>query len=195
MKAPDMSRRDRRAVSAGAATIVLVLVIVKAAPAFNVWATEARASDMEWRAELRRDRAIIARSAVTRDSTLARGRRVIALAPALLAGDSPGAAGASLASLLSGAAAQSNVRLGVVQLRSDTLSHAEFTRVGAHLDATGDVGGIVRLLSSLERGPTLLAIRSLAITQPDVAAGDDRIEALHLELDVEGLMLNPKRAK
>jgi hypothetical protein len=60
------------------------------------------------------------------------------------------------------------------------------------MDVTGDIRGVMAMLASLERGPTLLAVRSLSISQPDLTAGDDRVEALHVEIDVEGLMFNPK---
>jgi len=195
VKRLQLSRRDRRALVGGAAAIALVLGVVRAVPAARSWDREARAESGELRAALARDRAMIARSATVRESTIARGRRIIALAPSLLGGETVAGAAASLASLLSGAAAQSNVRLGAVQLRGDSLSHSAFTRIGAHVDATGDVTGISHLLSALERGSAVIAIKSFAITQPDVAAGDDRVEALHLEMDVEGIMLNPKRSK
>ena len=189
------NRRDRRALVGGAIVMLVMLGSARALPALIARQREIRAEDVEARDMLARERGLIARADQSRESTLVRGHRMIALAPAILVGDSPNAAGATLAALLSGAAAVSNIRLGTVQLRADSLSHEAFTRVGARVVATGDVRGVLRMLDVLDRGPTLLAVRSVAITQPDPAAGDDRIEALHVELEIEGLMLNPRRAR
>jgi hypothetical protein len=193
MTALRMSIRDRRALLAGVAALAIVLAVGRGVPAFLSWQREARGEDAEARQALARDRSLIALDPATRDSAIVRGRRVIALAPVILSGDSPNSAGATLAGILSGAAAQSGVRLGAVQIRSDSLSRDAFTRIGAHMEATGDIRGVANMLDALERGPTLLSIRSFSITQPEMLAGDDRVEALRVELDVEGLMLNPRR--
>jgi len=192
MKRPRLTGRDRRALLAGAAALAVLMAATKGLPAFRDWQREARGADAEAREALVRERTLIANAEATRESTIVRGRRMIALAPSILAGDTPGAAGASLAGILSGAAALSGMRLGAVQLRGDTLSRDSFTRIGAHMDATGDIRGVAAMLAALERGPTLLSVRSLSIAQPDLTAGDDRTEALRIELEVEGLMLNPR---
>jgi hypothetical protein len=188
-----LGRRDRRALLVGTAAIAAAIALARGVPAYLSWLAEARGADAEAQIALAGARAILARSDSVRDSAIARGRRVIALAPAILGGDTPNMAGASLAGLLSGAAALNGVRTGSIQVRSDSLSRDAFTRIGAHLEATGDVRGITNMLTALEDGPTLLVVRSLAISQSDPAAGDDRVEALRVELDVEGLMLNPRR--
>lgn len=121
------------------------------------------------------------------DSLRARNARYLALAPALLDGDTPAAAAATLAGLVSGAASGAQVRMGAIQLRIDTTARGAFVRVGVRADATGDVEGITGMLATLERGPEVLVFRELAITQPEPGAGDDRPEALRVELVVEGL--------
>ena len=50
------------------------------------------------------------------------------------------------------------------------------------------------MLTALEGGATLLAIRDLSITQPEPAAPSDHAEALRLEMTIEGLMLRPTGA-
>jgi hypothetical protein len=187
-----MNARDRRALLAGIAAIAFVLAVTRGVPAWLDWQREARGADAEARDLLARERSLIEHGAAVRESTSARGRRLLALAPAILSGDAPSDAGATLAGVLSGAAALAGVRLGSVQLRGDSLSRGAFTRIGARMDVTGDIRGVMAMLASLERGPTLLAVRSLSISQPDLTAGDDRVEALHVEIDVEGLMFNPK---
>jgi hypothetical protein len=188
-----MSARDRRALLACVGAVSIVLALARGVPAYLSWQREARAEDAEARLALAKDRSLVTFDPAMRDSALIRGRRLIALAPVILSGDSPNSAGATLAGILSGAAAQSGVRLGAVQIRGDSLSRDAFTRIGARMDGTGDVRGVANMLAALERGPTLLSIRSFSITQPEMLAGDDRVEALRVELDVEGLMLNPRR--
>jgi hypothetical protein len=117
---------------------------------------------------------------------------MLALAPALLSGDSPASAAATLAALVSGTAAQANVRLGAVQVRPDSVARGAFTRVAVRASATGDINGVTQMILGLEKGPMLLAVRELSITQAEPGAPADRAEALRLELLVEGLMLNPK---
>jgi hypothetical protein len=187
-----MGRRDRRALLVGVAAIAATIVAARGVPAYLAWQREARAAVIELRGSLARAQGLIVRAGPSRDSAIARGHRVIALAPAILSGDTPNSAGATLAGILAGAAAQSGIRLGTVQVRADSLSRDAFTRVGAHMEATGDVRGIIGMLGALEGGPQFIAIRSLSISQPEPAAGDDRVETLHVELDVEGLMLNPR---
>jgi len=186
-----LSARDRRSLAVGACGILLAFGIPRLIPAYLSWQREARAEDVEVRTALARARTLIAHAPETHDSAVARGRRVIALAPSILSGDTPGAAGAVLAGLLSGAAAQSGVRLVSLQMRGDSISPDTFTRIGVQFDATGDIRGITHLLALLEQGPALIRVCTLSITQPEPSAADDRMEALHLELIAEGLMLNP----
>jgi hypothetical protein len=169
-----------------------IISVSRSLPAWLAWQREARASAAEVQTELAHARAGAAARKAVHDSLAARGQRLLALAPALLSGDSPASAAATLAALVSGAAAQANVRLGAVQVRPDSVALGAFTRVAVRASATGDVTGVTQMLLSLERGPTLLAVRELSITQPEPTAPADRAEALRLEFLVEGLMLNPK---
>jgi hypothetical protein len=138
------------------------------------------------------ERSVASREAL-RDSMRVRAARFLALAPALLDGSSTAAASATLASLISGAAATADAKLGAVHARVDTSRRAgsTFARVSARADLTADVRGLSRFLLALERGPTLLAIRELSVTQPEPGAGADRPEMLRVELVVDGLALAP----
>jgi hypothetical protein len=161
-------------------------------PALVRWERDAQSSDISRRALLARATTAIALSNQVRDSARARGARIIALAPALLEGETPATASATLAGIISGAAVRSNVRIGALQLHADTASRGTFVRIGVRGDATGDVAGITTMLSLLESGPTLLAVRELSITQPEPGALADHAEALRVELSVEGLMLRSR---
>jgi hypothetical protein len=192
-----MNARDRRALVIGASAILIVLLGRNAMPALFTRQREMRDAASRNEEKLARATVSLARAAQVRDSVKARGARVVALAPALLGGDSPATASATLAGMVSGAAARSNVRIGALQLSADTASRGMFTRVNVHGDATGDIAGITAMLAALEGGPTLLAVRELSITQPEPGAPADRAEALRLEMTVVGLMLrpSPERAK
>lgn len=195
MTRPKLSTRDRRTIALGVAVVAFLLGASRAIPAYRGWEVELRETRFETEHELADDRELVGNERAVRESTIVRGRRVIALAPAILPGETANSAGASLAGVISGAAAQAGAKLGAVQLRSDSLSRGAFTRIGAHVEATGDIRGITKMLAALERGPTLIAIRAFSIEQREPAAGDDRVEALHVQLDVEGIMLNPRATK
>lgn len=186
-----MNQRDRRALIAGAVVIGSLFAFSRGLPAWRAWRHDAHEEAIAATTDLARARALLRFGRPLTDSLSARGDRMIALAPALLGGESPAAAGATLAGLVSGAAASAGVRLGAVQIRPDSLAPTAFTRIAIRADATGDVRGVTRMLASLEAGPTLLAVRSLSIDQPEPAAAHESMEQLRMTIVVEGLMLTP----
>jgi hypothetical protein len=181
--------RDRRTLLLGGTVIALLLLLFKGLPAWRRWDAGARASGAELVAAAARAQADVRSLPALADSVAARHRRLVALAPLVLDGSTPAAAGASLASLVSGAAARANVALGTVQLQPDTATTGTFVRVTVRGDATGDLPGIARMLALLEGGPELLAVREVSITQPDPGGPADRVETLRLEFSVQGLAL------
>lgn len=190
-----LAPRDQRTLRIGATVIVTLVALARGVPALQQWAREARSAAVSTSADLARATARVRLRRALGDSLAARNRRFLALAPALLSGDTPASAGATLAGLVSGAAAAAGVRLGAVQIhapRADAAQRDAFTRIIAETDATGDVHGLAQLLALLERGPILLAVRTFAVTQAEPAAPADRMEVLHATLIVEGLMLAPR---
>jgi len=183
-----IAARERRTLAIGAVAVVVMLGLGRGVPAWRAWRNAAVA-----RATLQTERAADAEASMRGlrarvDTVEARQRRLGELAPALLDGTTPAASGASLSAILSGAAARAGVRLNSVQLIPDSVAAGStFLRVALRADATGDVAGVARMLSLLEGGPELLAIRELSITQPDPAGPGP--EQLHAELTVEGLAL------
>jgi type II secretion system (T2SS) protein M len=190
-----LSARERRVVLGAATLIVLSIFASRVAPAWRTWNGERRNAADRGSIEVAAARVAITTLDATRDTLAARNARYLALAPALLAGETPGAAGASLAALVSAAVADAEMKLGAMQLRVDTTLGSVFTRVSVRADAHGDVGGVTRLLLALERGPVLLAVRQIAISQPDPAAPPDRPEVLRVDFTVEGLALEVGAAK
>lgn len=182
-----LSPRDRRTLLAGAAAIVLLVLLARGLPAWRRWDAGAAASAAEMTAEASRAEATVRLFPAALDSLEARRERLVALGRGVLAGGSTAGAGAELASLLAGAAARSGVQLGSVQVRADTASAATFVRVSVRADATGDLPGLLRLLALLEGGPELLAVRDVAINQPQAGGPAEQPEALRMELSVEAL--------
>ena len=187
-----LGARDKRVLAIGASVCLTLVVAARGVPALRGWTRDARASAAQLAAEMANAQRSLVRAKETHDSLKARGARYFALGPRLLDGKTAAGGGGALASLVSDAAAEANLRLGSIQVRQDSAGASAFTLVAVRADLTGDIGGIAAMLATLERGPALLAVRELSITQPEPAAGDDRPEALRVALLVEGIMLTPK---
>jgi hypothetical protein len=202
-----LTARDRRTLILGAVCIGTLLLVSRGLPAWRGWVVESRAAAAEQCDEAARAEALARVFPAMRDSLAARNGRFLALAPRLLSGGSLNAASATLASLVSGAAADAGVTLGAVQLRTrgsplpaDTgrrgsvAGHAgtprpAFVRVLVEGDVSGDIRGITRFLLALEQGPVRLVVRDFTITQSDAVGAPDRAEVLHATVAVEGLAL------
>lgn len=183
-----LSSRDRRTLTFGAVAVFGVLLLGRGVPAYRAWDRNVRASAVAVTTELARVRAAQRMLPVLRDSAAERTGRIAALSPLLVGGHTVSSASASLAGVLTGAAARSGVELGSVQfLPPDTASNRFFSLVRIHADATGDLTGLMGMLRILEQGTELLVVSNLAITQPDVGGPPDRSEALRMQLDVEAL--------
>ncbi|MFL5560837.1 MAG: type II secretion system protein GspM [Gemmatimonadaceae bacterium] len=189
-----LSSRDRRVLAIGVLMCFTLVVGTRGVPTLLRWTRETRANATQLSDEAARAQRSVEDAARTRDSLAIRRAQYSAITPRLLEGETAAGAGAVLASLVSSIAAESNVRLGSVQIKADTAHADAFVAIRVHADVIGDVSGLATMLAALERGRTLVAVRELSLAQPDLAAGDDRPEALRGELTVEGLMANPARA-
>jgi hypothetical protein len=195
MSIVSLSPRDRRALAIGALAIAGIVGLGRGLPAWRQWLRETRTSAAELTAELARAERSVSLIRATRDTLVARNRRFLDLGPALIAGETPAAAGATLATLVSGIASSVGVRTAAVQVRPDTVGKEIFTRVAVRADLVGDVQGLTALIAALERGPALLSVRDLSITQPEPAAPADRAEVLRAQILVEGLALGRGRLR
>lgn len=184
-----LSHRDRRTLAIGAGLVAALVLLGRGLPAWRGWDAETRASAAQKAAEAVQTEAAVRLLPASLDSLQARRARYVALGGALLDGESTAAAGASLASLVSGAAARAGVQIGSVQVRPDTAGAGTFMRITVQADGTGDLPAITRLLEALEGGRELLAVRQLSITQPNPGGAAEQPEALRLDLQVEGLAL------
>ncbi len=186
-----LSARDRRTLLVGSAVIASLVVLAKGVPAWRQWVAESRSGAEEQARAAASADALLAHATPMRDTLAARNVRYIALAPAVVAGNTLAEASATLASLVSSAASAAGVKLGAVQLRSpaDTGGRRAFVRVSVHADLVGDIHGVMAMLAILERGPARLRVRELTVTQPDASAPGDRVEALRADLTVEGVAM------
>lgn len=191
MSTRGISAREKRAVVLGGTCILTLFAAVRGVPALLAWKRDLHSEAEEGRSALAEARAILMHEQGVRDSSVLEGQRVIALAPLLLSGDTPASASATLEGIISGAAATSNVQLGALELRSDSASRSAFTRVVVKGSANSDIQGLAQMLQQLERGPALLSVEEMSITQPELSAPSDHMEVLHMEIVVGGLMLTP----
>lgn len=200
-----LSARDRRTLLAGASVVGGLIALARGLPAWRAWDADARASAAELTAERVRAERSVAGERSTVRAFRERAARYVALAPAVVPGPTPAAQAAALGAIVSGAAQGAGLKLGAVQVAVDSAASGDarrraaapsaFARLRVRADATGDVKGITDFLLALERGPALLRVRGLAVTQPEPAAPPERAEALRVEVVVEGLGLAPPPPK
>jgi hypothetical protein len=115
--------------------------------------------------------------------------------PVFLVGTNSEAAGATLAGVISQAAADSRMEMGSMEVRADSLGTGEVAQVSVRAVASGDVSGVMQMLAAIESAPQLLAVRSVRIDQPEPDASPATMERLQLTLVVEGLLLTPRMEK
>ena len=182
--------RERRTLLVGL-TIIGLLVGVRATPAIT----------RRYREMLEADRAIIreadeAEAAVRalprlRDSLATRRQRLTELDSAALDGHSRNENEVQLAAMLSDAAELAHAQVGAVQLvaPADSSARREFSPVALRASVQGTLQSIVTLLSLLEQGPTLAAVRELSIAASDgqTTGGSAGIRA---EIRLEALAAN-----
>jgi hypothetical protein len=190
-----ISERDRRTCLIGGVIVASLIALSKGIPAWRGWMAESQAGAAEQTRAAADADALVRRARALRDTLAARNSRYIALAPALVEGNTAAEASATLASLVSSAASAAGVKLGAVQLRppADTGDRSAFVRVSVHADVVGDIRGVTAMLAGLERGPVRLRVRALTATQSDVAGPPDHVEVLRADLTVEGLAMAKRR--
>ena len=184
-----LSGREQRMIVGAGIVLGLAVIALRIGPAWWRWAESSRDVAAMAMTELEQARASVATLAATRDSLAARNERYLALAPSILSGRTPSAVGAALASAVSGAAAGAGLEMGTITIRPDTGGTSFFARPSVRGDARGDVAGLTRFLLTLERGPLLIVLRHLAVSQADAGAPPDRAESLRVEFVVEGIAL------
>lgn len=190
-----LSERDRRALYIGLMSVSVLIVLSRGVPLWLMWTRAAQEDARAATMELSRAKALMSARRILADSLSARGDRLVSVMPAFLAGTSPEAAGATLAGIISQAAADSRVEMSSMEVRADSLGTGEVARVSVRAVASGDVSGVMEMLAAIGGGPELLAVRSLRIDQPEPDASPATMERLQVTLVVEGLLLTPRMDK
>jgi hypothetical protein len=180
-----LNHRDRRAVLLGAAVVLGSWLVTRGVPALLRAHTEWRARTEASVRQLAAAREALEGAAWTRDSLDARGRRLVAWAPRLVAGGTPAEAMAELQSVISGLAAQHRVRIVRVEPTADSAAGL-FTPVRLRVEAQSDVGGLAQWLAAIEEGDHLLSVPRLVISAPEPAASSGQAEVLRAELVIAG---------
>ncbi len=186
------SRRDRRTLLVGGVTIALLVGITRGIPALRHHQVNLRADAAQRAAEAERAEAAVRAHPAMKETLAARAAILAGLDSAFVAGDSPAAAAATLAELVSEAAAVAAANLTGMQVRSDSAAPSSFTRVGVRASVTGDLRAITAFLTTLERGPALVRMTELAISQPEAGIPQTRIETLRVDAQIEALARNPR---
>jgi hypothetical protein len=173
--------RERRTIMIGAAVVTALLLATHGLPRWRVWVTESRDAAAEMRGELATAAELLADSGSTRARLVALAGDESARASLLLDATSNAAAGSALVRFLAQAARSAGVELGDIQLGADTAS-GPLGRVTVRAEFRTDAQGLITMLLRLERGPVLVAVTGLAVSQPEPALPAEQPEALDVRL-------------
>ncbi len=184
-----LAPRDQRALMLGVMCILGLVGVFRVVPAWRAWRAEARAEAIERLSEVAHADAVLGGFADALDTLEARTRRVRALGPGLLTGDTPAEAGSMLSGLLAELSRQTLTRLDAIDIHLDTSKTYVLPRVTAEIQATADITGLASFVQALERGPTLLAVRRLEVRPQNPDTPADQVETLAIRLAVEGVAL------
>jgi hypothetical protein len=184
-----LGARDRRTALVGFGVVSSLLLLGRAAPAWYAWRHSVEESTRATLAD-----AFTAKATVDRRGEIGPLSKRMELfrmevAPVFVNGSGLTAASAALASVVAGAATLNGVRIGSLQANSDS-SAAEsggVTRVRLRGEGSGNLRAVTHFLAALEDGLPLVAIRELSITREVSNASGGRVEALHIEFEVEGM--------
>ena len=171
-----------------------ILAAGRGLPRWQAWISDGRQEAAEAGARVAQLRAVMERRDSTAASLSAQRHRFLSLAPRIFTGGSAATVGASLLAWVSGVADLSELRIGALQTTADSVSEQGFLRVTVRGDATGDVQGLTRFLGTLERGPTLVIVKDLAVEQPAPGAGPQEREALRIQFRMDGIGF-PRKSK
>lgn len=190
-----ISKRERRVMAIGGALIVGMVTFSRIVPMWRAWQRGAHTSALEMTAAVARTEAAVRTLEEKLDSLEARKGRFLQLAPLLLDAESPATAAEALRVLVSGAAERAGVRVVKLHASVDTTNDTLLRRVWVSAELEGDIRGVANMISTLEHGPALLAIRELTITQPDPAGSSDQPERLGVWLRIAGLAVDGSLAR
>lgn len=184
-----MTPRDRRALIVGAGVAATALLALRGVP-WVVGDLQARRQRLVARQVLlARTQAQIRDAEVLGDSAPVIERRLVALAPHLLAGHREADAVADLSGRLSAAAANQRVRVIRTAPVPDTVRVGRLRRVTLQASLEGDARGTLGVLARLERGPAAIAVADLRLTALDPASPVTAPEVIAEDVVIRGWYL------
>jgi len=186
-----LSARDRRTLLIAVVSIGSLVIVGRGVPAWRTWEQRAGASADSAARAAARDQALARNTRAIHDSLAARRARLTALAPTWLGGDSPAAAGAGLAALITRSATDASMTLGGLDIRTDSVGRSPFVPLHVRVSVSGDIQGLATLLAALDRGPVTSNVLALDVQGGDPAAAPQRPEVLHADLTIEALWRPP----
>jgi hypothetical protein len=182
-----LSARDRRTLIVGGSLVGTLFVLGRGLPLLTQWQSAQIAEAAPLTSDLAAARAGARLMPLLRDTLRVRQARLAALDSSILSGATPSAAAAGLASAVQDIADESSVKISAMQLQADSAGPGALVHVGVRVTAMADVYGLLSLMRAIEGGTQLLAVRELAVTQPEPAAPANKIESLRLDMTVVGL--------
>lgn len=184
-----MTGRDRRALSWGAAAVGAAVIGLRLLPVIASAARGLREDVTQ--ARLMRDRMAAAVRAVPviADSAADLRRAFVAVAPALLPGDSRAEALASLSAQLNLVADRSRAELQRADDAADSLRVERLRRLTVRATIETDTRGLAAFLRALATGSPLLSVGAVRLVGQDPASGEGVAEVLNVELSVSGWYL------
>jgi hypothetical protein len=195
MTSRKLSSRDARVLMLGTLVVTAIVVLSRGVPALRGRAERYREGAARAAAQAGRVEWSLRNADGTRRALERTRSQLAAYDSAIVEDETPSAASARLAELVSDAAEVAEARLGAVQLGADTIAaRGTLARVTARASVTGDLMAIAQMLQALEEGPRLLAVRELGIVPMQTGAVRGQPEVLQAELLVEGLY-RPSRGK
>ena len=187
-----MTSRDRRALTAGAVVVGLALLCLRIAPAG--WQRfQATANATQARSELlARMRDDVRSASRLEDSAVVIRRRMAALAPEVLVGETGSEAAADLGLRLSAAAERHRVRVNRTDQVADSAFGNGLARVTLRMALESDTQGLLGLLDATATETAVLVADELRIAVLDAHVSAERPELLQTELTVSGWYLTAK---
>ena len=183
----DLSPRDRRTLIVGALVLMPLILGGKALPAALEWQqrqTADAALIVRKVAELQASRRILP---ALRDTLIARQARLARVDSLLLRSGSLASAAAELASLVESLADSTRVKVGYLQLKTDSGTRGTIATIGVRLNGLSDVVGLGAFLRAVDGSIRPLIVRDLSVVPADPVSSDAKSEVLRVDLLVEGL--------
>lgn len=190
-----ISPRDRRLLMIGGSVIGTLITVARGLPALRAWEQRQVSAAATLAADLAAIREGRRALPMLRDSLAARRVRLAQLDSTLLAGQSPATAAAALTEAVEELAAASRVKVGSLQIHTDSAPPGAITHVRVGLVGVTDVTGLAAFLRAVEGAETPLVVRELVVAQPDPLAPSSKPETLRVEVSIEGIAIVRREAK